>query len=143
MRRKTYIIFILVVCISILAFIVHFFDKNNDKLSIAEDMDVKISVQPEILLKSKEVILLTIKNIELDNVEFGLDYEMQIKDDGKWLQYYKPENIDDIVISLNRSDSYEQKIYLNESINLKLNKTYRIIKIINDKPYASNEFVLK
>lgn len=107
--KKTYVIFIFVICTFLLAFYagVYFYDKDNDEIYIAEDMDVKISVQTKILLKSKDVILVTIKNINLDNVEFGLDYEIQIKDNGAWLQYYKPENIDDIVISLNKGDSYE------------------------------------
>ena len=143
--KKSYIIIILVICISILALYVatDFYHKRNVELSIAEDGDVKISIRDEMLLSSAEVLLITIENVNRENVKFGLDYEIQIKDNGTWLQYYKPENIDDPVISLIKGDSYEQKIYLSNSMNLKVNETYRIIKVIDDKIYTSNEFILK
>lgn len=143
--KKSYIIFILITGISILLLytVAYFNNKNNIEKPNEGDKDVKISIQHEILLKSTEALLVTIKNLNRDNAEFGLDYEIQIKDDETWLGYYKPENINELAICLNKGDSYEQKIYLDDSMNLKINKIYRIIKIINDKTYTSNEFFLK
>lgn len=143
--KKSYIKFILITGISILLLytVAYFNNKNNIEIPNEGDKDVKISIQHEILLKSTEALLVTIKNSNKDIIEFGLDYEIQIKDDETWLEYYKPENINELAISLNKGDSYEQKIYLDDSMNFKANETYRIIKIINDKTYTSNEFFLK
>ncbi|TCK92637.1 hypothetical protein EDC19_1788 [Natranaerovirga hydrolytica] len=109
--KKSYIIIILVTCISILALfaVKHFYHKHNVELSIAGDGDVKICIQDDILLKSTEALLITIKNVNKETMAFGLDYEIQIKNNGTWLQYYKPENIDDPLISLSKGESYEKK----------------------------------
>lgn len=77
-------------------------------------------------------------------MKFGLDYGIQINDNGTWLYYCGPEAIDDPLLSVTKGKSYEGKIYLSGTTRkLKANETYRIIKEINNKMYASNEFILK
>lgn len=142
--KKPYFIAILTIGILIVAYVVtYFYNKQNIELSILGDDDVMISIQDEVVLESTEVILITIENTNIENLIFGLDYEIQIKDNDMWLQYYSPENIDDPIIYLTKGERYEQKIYLADSMNLKANEIYRIVKIINNKAYTSNNFLLK
>ena len=146
--KKLYFIIIITICI--IVFVIIFYlgrysydNKYNAKLIIENSVDVMISIQNEILLNSTENIILNIKNINVDKIEFGLDYEIQIKNKNTWLRYYKPEIIDSPIISLIKGNSYKQKIYFDNKINFKTNKKYRILKVINEKVYVSNEFIFK
>ncbi|MBE3594605.1 MAG: hypothetical protein IMX04_06165 [Candidatus Carbobacillus altaicus] len=112
------------------------FESNEE-----ENRDIKVSTQSEISLNANKIVV-TIKNIGLDNVSFGLEYEIQILNNGRWEFFYKDETVDSIGIYLEKGESYDQIINLNENINWEIDGTYRIIKKINENPYISNEFNL-
>lgn len=146
MKKKSYIIILLIVCTFTLLFYLvnYFYNKGDDEiLNRGDNNDVEISIQNEIPSTSTEFLPLIIKNVRLDNVTFGLDYEIQIKDGKRWLQFFKPSNIDELAVILEEGNSYEQKIYFEDNMNFIKNRTYRIIKVIHDRSYASNEFLIQ
>lgn len=140
MQKRYIILLFLFLCVILLFFIIK--QKNNNNLTIEENRDIKISTQSEISLNANNIVV-TIKNIELDNVSFGLEYEIQILNNERWEYFHKDETVDGIGISLDKGDSYDQIINLNDNINWKIDGTYRIIKKINEKQYISNEFKIK
>jgi|GEM_PF-5137176 len=139
MQKKYIILLILFFCVVLSFYIIK--QKNNNNLNIKENRDIKVSTQSEISLNDNKIVV-TIKNIGLDNVSFGLEYEIQILNNGRWEFFYKDETVDSIGIYLEKGESYDQIINLNKSINWEIDGTYRIIKKINENQYISNEFNL-
>lgn len=109
-------------------------DESNIQI---ENTDVSLFIEKETLKNTAATFIL--KNNSNKNYQYGLAWELEMKEDGKWHKLDVLLNFNSLKLSLNANESKELNMNWENSYGKLAKGTYRLVKHI-DYEYEEGNF---